>query len=63
MKRQGFYTVKQVAEALGIAKNTLYNWEMKKKVPKAKRHPMNNYRVYTEDDVKRIKKTIERGLE
>ena len=62
MKKQSFYTTKEVAEVLEITKNTLFNWERKKKIPKAKRHPMNNYRVYTKDDVEKIKRTIEKGL-
>lgn len=59
----GFYTVAEVAEMLGVKdRKTLYNWERAKKIPKARRHPMNNYRVYTKEDVEKIKKIINKGL-
>lgn len=57
-----FYTVNDVIRELKISKNTLYNWEAAGKIPKAKRHPMNKYRVYTKDDIEKIKKIVNRGL-
>jgi len=58
----GYYTIKDVIGMLGISKNTLLNWELAKKIPRARRHPMNDYRVYTKEDVDKIKKIIEKGL-
>lgn len=55
------YTAKEAAEILGIYKRTLFNWEAAGKIPKAKRDPMNNYRYYTEDDVRQLKKITQRG--
>jgi len=60
--KMGFHTVKEVAEALKVDKKSLYRWEAAEKIPKARRHPMNNYRVYTKDDIEKIKRIIEKGL-
>jgi DNA-binding transcriptional MerR regulator len=50
------YTAQQIADTLGIYKRTLFNWEAAGKIPKAKRDPMNDYRYYTEEDVRHLKK-------
>lgn len=62
MVRLGFYTINEVADMLRMNRKTLYNWEAAGKIPKARRHPMNNYRVYTKEDVDKIKKIIAKGL-
>lgn len=54
------YTSQQVAEILGIYKRTLFNWEAAGKIPKAKRDPMNNYRYYNDEDIKKLQKITER---
>jgi len=53
MKR---YYVDEVIEILGIHRNTLYLWESKNKIPLPKRDPMSNYRFWTEEDLKKLKK-------
>ena len=50
----------RVATMLRVNKRTLFNWEAAGKVPKAKRDPMNNYRYYTEQDIKNLKKITRR---
>lgn len=50
------YTSQQVAEILCIYKRTLLNWEEAGKIPKAKRDPMNNYRYYTNADIKNLQR-------
>ena len=55
------YRVSEVCKILGIFKNTLYNWEKKGKIPKAYRDPMSNWRLYSEEDIGRIKKISGRG--
>ena len=50
------YRANEVAKILGINKHTLFNWETSGKIPKAKRDPMNNYRYYTDEDIKKLKK-------
>ena len=54
------YTAREVAEFLGVYKRTLFNWEKANKIPKAKRDPMNNYRYYTVEDVKELRKITKR---
>lgn len=53
-------TVKEAAEYLGVNPITLKRWEAKGKIT-ARRHPMNNYRIYTEEEINKIKAIIEGG--
>ena len=50
------YFIKNLEEILGIKRKTYFYWEKKGKVPKAKRTPMGNYRYWTKDDIKRLRK-------
>lgn len=50
------HNAQNVAELLGINKRTLFNWEAAGKIPKAQRDPMNNYRYYSDFDVKQLRK-------
>jgi len=61
MMKHEKYLVKDVLKELGIARNTLYDWERTKKIPKPKRDPMSQYRYWTEVDVKQLKKLSGRG--
>jgi len=54
------YSAQYVADILGVFKRTLFNWEEAGKIPKAKRDPMNNYRLYTKDDIDLLKKITNR---
>jgi DNA-binding transcriptional MerR regulator len=51
-----YFMVSEVCAMLGIFKNTLYNWEKKKKIPKARRDPMSGWRLYSEKDVQAIRR-------
>ncbi|UCB57550.1 MAG: MerR family transcriptional regulator [Candidatus Omnitrophota bacterium] len=51
-----YYRVSEVCKVLGIFKNTLYNWERLKKIPKAYRDPMSGWRLYSQKDVEKIKR-------
>ena len=57
-----FITSGDIIKELKISKNTLFAWEAAGKIPKAKRHPMNKYRVWTRQDMEKIKKIINKGL-
>lgn len=48
-----FLTVGEVAELLGVTKTTLRNWDKIGKL-KPKRHPDNDYRQYSIEDVKHV---------
>lgn len=50
------YSLNDIIKMLGISRKTYYNWEKAGKIPKARRDPMSGYRIYTEEDVKRLKK-------
>lgn len=56
IKGKRYYRVSEVCKALGIFKNTLYNWERKGKIPKAYRDPMSRWRLYSEKDIDRIRR-------
>lgn len=56
-----YLTSDDVARELKISKNTLFAWEKANKIPKAKRHPMNRYRIYTKQDIEKIRKIINEG--
>ena len=53
------YFMKDLEKILGVKRDTYLYWEKAGKVPKPKRTPMGNYRYWTEDDIKRLKKLIE----
>ena len=55
------YRASEVAKILSINKQTLFNWESSGKIPKAKRDPMNNYRYYTDEDIRKLKKITRRA--
>ena len=54
-----YYTPQEIAEILGISKQTLLRYEKKNLFPKPKRNPLNNWRVYTEEDLKNMLQIIE----
>ena len=56
-----YLTVKEVAKALGITPVTLRRWDNAGKL-KAKRHPMNNYRIYDPVEVEALRKVILRNI-
>lgn len=57
-----YYTANDIAALFKVTKMTIYRWEKAGKIPKARRHPMNKYRVYTMADIEKIKKIVNKGL-
>lgn len=55
MKLKLFYSAAEVSDILGITKNTLFNWEKAGKIPRPRRDPMNNYRIFSEKDLKKLR--------
>ena len=55
MPRQlsGYLTVKEAAAYLGVAPDTLRNWDRAGKLTPS-RHPLNSYRLYRKEDLERI---------
>ncbi len=52
--------IKDASIKLGVTKLTLRNWDRAGKLT-AKRHPINNYRVYLKEDIDEIIRKIESG--
>lgn len=53
-----YLTIKEAATILGITPLTLRNWD-KKGVLTAYRNPINNYRIYREDQIELFLRKIE----
>ena len=52
-----FITIHQAARLIGVSALTLRNWDKSYKF-RAARHPMNNYRVYTLEQIESLMKKI-----
>ena len=59
-KLDEYLTVKEAAEYLGVAKNTMRNWDEAGKIP-VHRHPVNNYRLFKVSDLDKLLKRAERS--
>ena len=55
-----YFSAVEVAQALGISKQTLLRYEKKKIFPKAKRNLINKRREYTAGDIELFKKIMGR---
>lgn len=51
-------TIKEAAKILGVSEVTLRRWDASGKF-KARRHPVNGYRVYSTEQVVRLRRRIE----
>jgi excisionase family DNA binding protein len=52
--RKNTYSTRQAAEMIGVSKNTLLNWFKQGKIPEVSRD-YNGWRIFTEEDVARIR--------
>jgi DNA-binding transcriptional MerR regulator len=52
------FTAKEVAKELGISKQTLFRYEKRKILPKARRNLINHWRQYTQEDIRDLKEII-----
>jgi len=57
MNRQ-YLKTRQVARILGVSLNTLYRWLKAEKISEPNRDPVNNYRLWTAEDVDRIRQQL-----
>lgn len=53
-----FLTVKEAAELLGVAPNTIRNWDRDGKIP-VYRHPLSRYRLFKRQDLDGVLEQIE----
>ena len=58
MLRQRLLTVQDAAGLLGVNPETLRRWDNSGKF-KARRHPINNYRLYSLKEVETLKRKIQ----
>lgn len=58
MRKGNIFTADKVAEELGISKQTLIRYEKKGIFPKARRNQINQWRIYTRDDIDKMKRII-----
>ncbi|MBK6520027.1 MAG: helix-turn-helix domain-containing protein [Polyangiaceae bacterium] len=54
-------TISEAAEMLGVSQVTLRRWDASGRF-RARRHPINDYRMYDRAEVERLRKKIERGV-
>ena len=57
MERQ-YLTTRQVASTLGVSLNTIYRWLKAERIPEPYRNPENNYRLWTVEDLARIRQLV-----
>lgn len=58
MRISDYMQIKEAAALLGVAPNTLRNWERTGKL-RVYRHPVNNYRLYKKSDLQNLLAAIE----
>ena len=58
MRLSDYLQIKAAAALLGVAPNTLRNWDRTGKI-QVYRHPVNNYRLYKRADLQRLLASIE----
>ena len=58
MRLSDYLQIKAAAALLGVAPNTLRNWDRTGKI-RVYRHPVNNYRLYKKVDLQRLLASIE----
>lgn len=59
--RKTYVKVREAAEILGVAPNTIRSWGATGKIPEY-RHPANGYRLYKRSDLDNVIRQIERSV-
>ena len=59
-RSEGYLRVKEAAALLGVSPNTVRSWGADEKIPEY-RHPVNNYRLYKQDELERILSKLEQS--
>jgi DNA-binding transcriptional MerR regulator len=57
------FAAQEIADKLGISKQTLFRYEKKGVFPRARRNLVNRWRQYTEEDLKKLKEIVRGNLE
>ena len=59
-KLDEYLRIREAAKHLGVARNTLRNWEAAGKIP-VHRHPLNNYRLFKVSELEKVREEIEQS--
>lgn len=59
---KGYVTVKEASDILGVSVMTLHRWDARGKL-KSFRHPINNYRLYKEEELKNLLSMVVKNRE
>jgi len=54
---KGYITIQEASQLLGVNPMTLRRWDKSGKL-KSKRHPFNNYRLYSKLEIQKILKKL-----
>lgn len=60
MEEKNYLTIGEAAKMIGVTPLTLRNWDKKGKL-EAARNPINNYRMYKKEKIKKFIKKMEEG--
>jgi len=60
LSTKNYYTVGEAAYILGVSPMTIRNWDKAGKL-RARRNPLNNYRVYKRSDIEYLIRRMEGG--
>lgn len=55
---ENYLTISQAAKKIGVSSETLRRWDKTGKFP-SQRHPINNYRVYNEEQIEFVLNELE----
>jgi excisionase family DNA binding protein len=53
-----YLRTRQVAQLLGVSLNTVYRWLKKERISEPLRGAENNYRLWTAEDIERIRQEL-----
>lgn len=60
LQKRRYFTATEVADVLGISKQTLLRYEARGVFPKAARNRLNRWREYTDEEIQHLRKIMGR---
>lgn len=49
-----YYTIEDLASAVGVTSKTIKEWEKRGYLPQSYRHPIRNWRLYTQEEIDQL---------
>lgn len=59
--KRDYMSTREVAQLLGVSRQTLYNWLKQGRIPAPTRHPLTSYPQWKPEDVDRIRGIVTGG--